>query len=63
VDPGGWFYSVATADDTGVFTPAQLAEELHEMQENFKYRGRSIYGPHIDPDALWEASAILDSRA
>jgi len=35
VDPGGWFYSVATADDTGVFTPAQLAEELHEMQENY----------------------------
>jgi hypothetical protein len=39
------------------------AAVLHEMQENFKYRGRSIYGPHIDPDALWEASAILDSRA
>ncbi len=39
------------------------AAVLHEMQESFKYRGRAIYGPHIDPDALWEASAILDSRA
>ena len=26
--------------------------EEHEMRENFRYRGRSIYNPHIDPDVL-----------
>lgn len=28
--------------------------EMHELHEWFKYRGRSIYNPHIDPDALVE---------
>lgn len=26
--------------------------ELHEMREWFRYRGASIYNPHLDPDAL-----------
>lgn len=26
--------------------------ELHEVHEWFRYRGRSIYNPHIDPDVL-----------
>ena len=28
--------------------------EMHEIHEWFKYKGRSIYNPHIDPDALVE---------
>lgn len=28
----------------------------HEARENFLYRGRPIFGPHQDIDALWEAS-------
>src|SRR5574343_207698 len=40
----GWFYDVKTADDTGVFTEQQLAEELRQMQaehgENF---GKSLW--------------------
>ena len=28
--------------------------EMHEIHEWFKYRGRSIFNPHIDPDALVE---------
>lgn len=35
IDPAGWFYSVATAEDTGVFTPAELMGELHEMQNTY----------------------------
>lgn len=26
--------------------------ESHEMREWFRYRGASIYNPHLDPDAL-----------
>lgn len=28
--------------------------EMHEIHEWFKYKGRSIYNPHTDPDALAE---------
>lgn len=28
--------------------------ELHEMNEFFRYKGASIYNPHLDPDALAE---------
>lgn len=28
--------------------------ELHEMNEFFRYKGASIYNPHLDPDALVE---------
>lgn len=28
--------------------------EMHELNEWFRYRGRSIYNPHLDPDKLAE---------
>lgn len=31
--------------------------EMHEMNEWFRYKGRSIYNPHLDPDALVEVAA------
>lgn len=34
----------------------------HETREWFQYRGRSVFGPHIAIDAMWEASAHLDFR-
>ena len=39
-----------------------LALEEHEARENFKYRNRRIYGPHIDVDALYEAARHIDVR-
>lgn len=30
--------------------------EMHEVNEWFRYRGRSIYNPHLDPDALAEVA-------
>lgn len=36
---------------------------LHELQEDFKYKGVAIYNPHIDPDALLEAAQVIDTRA
>lgn len=40
-----------------------VAYEEHECREFFQYRGRSIFGPHIDPDALWEAADQMDYRS
>lgn len=34
----------------------------HEARESFKYRGRRVYGPHIDVDALWEVCRRVDVR-
>ena len=34
-----------------VFGAIRSAEE-HEMKEWFRYKGASIYNPHLDPDAL-----------
>lgn len=33
------------------------AYEEHECREFFKYNGRSIFGPHISIEALYEAAA------
>ena len=30
--------------------------EIHEMREWFRYRGASIYNPHLDPDVLVEVA-------
>lgn len=35
--------------------------ELHEMREFFRYRGVSIYNPHLDPDALAEVAKKKES--
>lgn len=39
-----------------------LALEEHEAREMFKYRGRRIFGPHIDVDALWEVARRVEVR-
>lgn len=41
---------------------AVLTFEEHEARENFRYRGRAVFGPHIDVDALLLASSIMDVR-
>lgn len=41
---------------------AVLALEEHEAREMFRYRGRRIFGPHIDVDALWEVARRVEVR-
>lgn len=41
---------------------AVLALEEHEAREMFKYRGRRIFGPHIDVDALWDVARRVEVR-
>jgi hypothetical protein len=38
------------------------AYEEHECREFFKWRGRAIFGPHVDSDALWEVAERFDYR-
>lgn len=35
----------------------------HEARENFQWKGRRVYGPHIDLDAQWEAAKHIDVRS
>lgn len=38
--------------------------EMHELHEWFKYKGKSIYCPHLDPDVLAEVAVLknMDMR-
>lgn len=40
----------------GVVFGAIKDAEMHELHEWFRFRGASIYNPHIDPDALVEVA-------
>lgn len=35
----------------------------HEARENFKWRGRRVFGPHISTEALWEVAKRVDVRS
>jgi len=41
----------------GLIFSAIKQAELHEVHEWFRYKGRSIYNPHISPDALAELAS------
>ncbi len=41
---------------------AVLTAEEHEAREQFLYKGKAVFGPHIDVDALWEVCETLDAR-
>lgn len=36
---------------------ACIAYAEHEVREAFTWRGRQIFGPHMDHDLLWEAAS------
>lgn len=41
---------------------AVLTYVEHEVREAFRYRGRAVFGPHINIDALHAAAGTLDGR-
>lgn len=41
---------------------AVLAAEEHEARELFKYRGKAIFNPHIDVDALAGVCEKVETR-
>ena len=36
---------------------------IHEARENFQWRGRRVFGPHISTEALWEVAKRVDVRS
>ena len=40
-----------------------LSYWTHEARENFQWRGRRVFGPHISTEALWEAAPHVDVRS
>src|SRR6476469_11094598 len=42
----------------GAVLEAIKAAEMHETHEWFRYRGRAIYNPHLDPDKLAEFAVL-----
>ena len=59
-----WFLSphMTYSEVVGTILKAVLTAEEHEARESFKYRGRAIYGPHIDIEALWQACETREYR-
>lgn len=45
----------------GIIFGAIKHAELHEMHEWFRYKGRSIYNPHLCPDALAELASKAEN--
>lgn len=41
---------------------AVLTAEEHEVRERFRYRGRMVFGPHFNVEALYDAAKRLDLR-
>jgi hypothetical protein len=42
----------------GACLDAIKTAEMHEMHEYFRYRGRAIFNPHLDPDALYDIATL-----
>jgi hypothetical protein len=42
---------------------AVLSAEEHEARENFTYKGKKIFGPHINVNSLLEVADSVDVRS
>lgn len=54
--------SATTSQIVRAMFGAYLAYVEHEAREGFQYRGRRIFGPHIDVDALAAVADTVDFR-
>lgn len=41
---------------------AVLTFEEHEVRENFRYKGRAVFGPHLTLTALWNNAGEVEYR-
>lgn len=59
-----WFLSPHMTNSEVVSTAlkAVLTAMEHEVRELFTYRGRPVYGPHLDIEALWIVAGARDQR-
>jgi hypothetical protein len=54
-----WGIRPAASDSEIVATAFKcvLTSLEHEAREQFKYRGRAVFGPHMDVEELWKLAA------
>jgi len=59
-----WFLSEHMVRQEIVRTAFKAVEGaiIHELEEDFRFRGKAIYGPHIDPIALLEIADRTEER-
>lgn len=59
-----WHVSPHATESEIVLTclKAAITDAEHEVREGFRYKGASIFQPHIDVNALVEASQHSDAR-
>lgn len=59
-----WFLSPFMTDSEVIATAfkATMTAMEHETRERFLFKGKKIFGPHIDVDALWEVADRTDDR-
>lgn len=55
-------YHMTTSEIVQTALKAALTAEEHEVRENFRYRGKAIFGPHFDVDELVEMMPEKDAR-
>lgn len=63
---GGKAYLSEHATDSelvGVIFGLYKSYMEHEARETFTFRGRRVYGPHINVEALWEVARRVDVRS
>ncbi len=55
-----WYISSHSSKGEVVRTAWKAVEAaiLHEAQEAFRYKGKAIYNPHLDPDAIAEVKKV-----
>lgn len=53
----------STSELVGMIFGLYKAYCEHEARESFEWRGKRIYGPHIDIEALWEVARRVDVRS
>jgi hypothetical protein len=68
VEPWGgrkWRLSAFMTDSEVVQTAlkAVLTAEEHEAREKFTYRGRAIFGPHLEVELLWHLTGRADATS
>jgi len=66
VGRGGKAYPSEHATDSEIIQMIfglYMAYWTHEARENFQWRGRRVFGPHISTEALWEVAQRVDVRS
>jgi len=59
-----WVLSKYMCRDEVVKTAFKACEtaEIHELRENFKWREKAIFGPHVSVEALWDVAHKIEVR-